>query len=101
MSETKFHYWMVWKDEQGRTWVNDPREVGRSDSPTDARRHHEMACKFGWVKEGMVDPEVSDLFVATLGGKSAVIAEGANRDALVKSGAVISRVSAYEERLMA
>lgn len=100
MSETKFHFWMMWKDEQGRTWVNDPREVGRSESPTDARRQHQAACGFGWLREGMVKAEVSDLFVTTYGGKQATIAHGASRDELVNSGALISRVSAYEEKLM-
>jgi hypothetical protein len=100
MSETKFHWWHMWRDEQGRTWVFDPREMGRSDSPTDARRQHAMAKQFGWVRDGMVDPEVSDLFVRVAGGKETSVQQGARRDDLVKSGALSSRVSSYEERLM-
>jgi hypothetical protein len=100
MSDTHFHWWFMWRDVDGRTWVHDPREMGRSDSPTDARRQHKMACQFGWVKEGMFDASVSDLFVSVAGGKQTAVQDGANLDDLVKNESFRAPVSAYEERLM-
>lgn len=100
MTETKFEYWMMWTDEQGRTWVSDPRETSLPTNPSDARKQHRMACQFGWVKDGMSDPSVTDLYVSTAGGKQAAIQDGARRDDLVKNESFRAPVSAYEERLM-
>lgn len=100
MSETKFHWWFMWQDAEGRSWVHDPREMGRSDNPIDARRQHKLACQFGWVKEGMLDPAVSDLFVSVGGGKQTAVQEGGRREDLVKDESFRAPVSAYEERLM-
>lgn len=100
MSDTKFEYWMMWLDEQGRTWVWDPREMGRPETPLDARRQHKMACEFGWVKDGMLDPSVTDLYVSVAGGKQAAIQDGARRDDLVNNESFRPPLSAYEERLM-
>jgi hypothetical protein len=99
VSDTKFHWWLMWKDAEGRTWVHDLREMGRTDSPTDARRQHAMAKRFGWVKDGMVDPAVSDLYVSVAGGRETAVQEGCSRDDSVKDESSSSPLSAYEQRL--
>ena len=99
MSETRFQWWHIYKDGEGRTWVIDPHEMGRSDSPSDARKQHRMACEFGWVREGMLDASVSDLMVETAFGKQAVVQDGAFMSDYVKSKASRAPQSAYEARL--
>lgn len=100
MSDTRFGWWLMWKDDQGRTWVHDPREIGVSDSPVDARRQHRRACEFGWVKDGMFDASVSELLVQTAFGKQAVVEESVRMEDVVKSGALSSPVSARDDRLV-
>jgi hypothetical protein len=100
MTETKFFYWMMWNDEKGRMFVHDPNEVGQvSGSPSEARTQHKAACRFGWVRDGMFDPAVSDLFVKAQ-GRQVAVQDGAVMEELVNNGALESRVSVYEQRLM-
>lgn len=100
MTETQFFYWLQWLDVKGRMWVHDPREVGRVGSaPAEARRLHNAACRFGWVKDDMVGPSVSDLFVRAQ-GKQVSVQKGADFEDVVKDGTLESPVRVYDQQPM-
>jgi len=63
---SKPRYWMFqeWKDEQGRYWAA-PHHY---ESPSQARRSHELATAFDWVVKGMRDPYVSALYARDVRG---------------------------------
>ena len=68
----KFEYRLTWKDPMGRPWAS---EMLTASEPTEARRMHRSSMSGHWVREGMVQPIVTDLYVSE-GGRMVTVQEG-------------------------